>query len=299
MSVTQAPTPKEMQLKSWTGVAPGWRKHDATLVKGATPASEKLLELAGVRAGSRVLDIASGTGEPAIPAARRVGPAGSVLGTDFVEPMLAFAREKASAAGLGNVEFRRVDGETLDVPAGTFDAVTIRWGLMFMPDAVACLRGAHRALKPGGKIAVACWAGPERNPWAAVPMGVLMKHTGMPKPDPGALGVFTYADPERLKSVLVEGGFKDVVVESVDLSMFDFDSFADYWTYTREMVGPVASMLEKVTPAERASFENDLAAEVAKLSPGGKVALRGRPGSRPARSSLLRVPRRVKTRGRS
>ena len=78
------PSPKQMQHQSWTGVAPNWRKHDATFVRGAAPAAEKLLDLAGVRAGARVLDVASGTGEPAIPAARRVGPSGYVLGTDGV-----------------------------------------------------------------------------------------------------------------------------------------------------------------------------------------------------------------------
>ena len=269
------PTPKQMQHQSWTGVAPSWRKHDAVFVKGAAPAAETMLDLAGVRVGSRVLDIASGTGEPAIPAARRVGENGYVLGTDFVEGMLETARAKAALAGLGNVEFRVVDGEALDVPAASFDAVTIRWGIMFMPDALGCLRAAHRALKPGGKIAVACWAGPEKNPWAAIPMGIMMKHANIPKPPPGALGIFAYADPERLKGVLVEAGFKNVVVEAVDLSLMEFDTFSEYWRLTHEMAGPIASMLETLPPAKRAVVEAEIAAEVEKLSPGGKVALQG------------------------
>jgi ubiquinone/menaquinone biosynthesis C-methylase UbiE len=269
------PSPKEMQHQSWTGVAPNWRKHDAVFVKGAAPAAEKMLDLAGVGVGSRVLDIASGTGEPAIPAAKRVGPTGHVLGTDFVELMLATAREKAAAAGLTNVEFRRVDGEALDVPAASFDAVTIRWGIMFMPDAVGCLRAAHRALKAGGRIAVACWAAPEKNPWAAIPAGIMMKHANVPKPPPGALGIFAYADPKRLEGVLVEAGFKDVVLEAVPLSLMEFDNFADYWRLTHEMAGPIASMLEKLTPEQRVAAEAEIAAAVGKLSPGGKVDLQG------------------------
>ncbi len=276
MSTTaQAPSPKEMQLKSWTGVAPGWKKHDVYFTKSTAAASEKMLDAAGVGPGMRVLDIATGVGEPGLAAARRVGPGGFVLGTDFVETMLAFAREKATAAGLRNVEFRCVDGEALDEPPSSFDAVTSRWGIMFMPDALACLRSAHNALKTGGRIAVACWAGPERNLWASLPAGILMRLAGIPKPPPGAPGVFAYADPKRLEGVLAEAGFKNVAVESVDLPMIDFDTFDEYWTWAREMVGPVASMLENLTPAQRAAAAAELKAEVAKRSSDGRTVLGG------------------------
>jgi ubiquinone/menaquinone biosynthesis C-methylase UbiE len=104
-----------------------------------------------VRPGQRVLDIASGVGEPALAIAGQVGPAGSVLGTDLAAAMLAFARENAAARGLSNVEFRCMDGEVLDVPPGSFDVVTMRWGLMFMPDRVAVREGAGRDAVAGGQ----------------------------------------------------------------------------------------------------------------------------------------------------
>jgi SAM-dependent methyltransferase len=274
-TTTQAPSPKELQLKTWTGVAPGWKKHDASFTKATTAASEKMLDAAGIAPGMRVLDIATGVGEPAIAAARRVGPGGSVLGTDFAEPMLAFAREKAVTAGLRNVEFRCVDGEALDEPPGSFDAVTIRWGIMFMPDALACLRNAHEALKAGGRIAVACWTGPERNPWVALPLGILMRLANVPKPPPGAVGIFAYADPKRLEGALAEAGFKNVAIEPVDLPIIDVDTFDDYWTWARELVGPVASMLEKLTPEQRVAAAAELRTVVAKQSPGGRTVLGG------------------------
>lgn len=267
--------PKDAQLASWTAVAPGWKKHDARLVRATAEVSERLLDRAGVRQGSRVLDVASGTGEPAIPAAKRVGPSGFVLGTDFVEPMLAFAREKAAAAGLRNVEFRRVDGEILDVPAGSFDAATIRWGIMFMPDAVACLRQVRGALKPAARVAVACWAAPEKNPWASVPAAIVMKHAEAPKPPPGAPGIFAYADPKRLEGTLAEAGFRDVEIETMRITMIDFDSVAEYWTYTRELAGPIASLFAKLSPDAQARASAEIADEVARLSPGGKVVLHG------------------------
>jgi SAM-dependent methyltransferase len=271
----QAAHAKELQLQSWTGVAAGWKKHDTSFTKSAAGVSDKMLDAARVGPGMRVLDIASGVGEPALAAAQRVGPGGFVLGTDFVEPMLAFAREKAAAAGLRNVEFRCVDGEKLDDAPDSFDAVTCRWGIIFMPDAGACLRNAHQVLRPGGRLSVACWAGPELNPWAAVAAGILMRLAGVPKPPPGAPGVFAYADPTRLQSALADAGFKNIAIDSVDVPMIDFDTFEEYWTWAGEFVGPVASMLNKLTPEQKVTAEAEVRAAVAKLSPGGRTVLGG------------------------
>jgi ubiquinone/menaquinone biosynthesis C-methylase UbiE len=273
--MTAPANPKDAQLQSWTAVAPGWRKHDQRLVESSAPATERLLDRAGVKAGMRVLDVASGTGEPALPAAKRVGPSGSVLGTDLVEPMLAFAREKAAAQGLRNVEFRCVDGEVLELPAGSFDAATIRWGIMFMPDAVACLRQVHAALKPGGRVAVACWASPEQNPWAAVPARVLMKAAEAAPPPPGAPGIFAYADPKKLEATLADAGFKSISVEPVELTMADFDSASDYWTFTRDLAGPIAMLFAKLSPEKQASATSEILSEIDRLSPGGRTILRG------------------------
>src|SRR5688500_16497060 len=142
---------KAKEQKVWTNVAPGWRTHDAFLVRATAAVTERMLQLTDLGPGKQMPDIASGTGEPAIPAARMVGPAGRVTGTDFVEDMLKSAREKAARAGLRNVEFQRADGEALEFPDASFDAVTIRFGLMFMPEPETCLRAVHRVLKPGGR----------------------------------------------------------------------------------------------------------------------------------------------------
>jgi enediyne biosynthesis protein CalE5 len=146
---------KARELQSWSSVAPNWRKHDKRLTEAFGRVSLALLDQAGVKEGDAVLDVACGTGEPAIPAALRVGPNGRVFATDFVAGMVDFAREKAAAAGLRNIEFRVMDGEQLDLPWATFDAATLRWGLMFMPDPTACLQRIHRALKSGARLALA------------------------------------------------------------------------------------------------------------------------------------------------
>jgi SAM-dependent methyltransferase len=191
---------KELEHLSWTEAAPAWRRYDTRIRTTFAPVTERMLQAACVGADARVLDIACGTGEAALAAAEQVGPGGFVLATDFVAEMLAFAREKAVQRGLDNVVFRRVDAEELEVPAGSYDAVLVRWGIMFMSDPGACLKRARAALRSGGRIAVTCWAGPERNAWAG-PVS--------------APSLFAFADPDRLRRAMEDAGFEDVVIDEV------------------------------------------------------------------------------------
>ena len=265
---------KDRERSSWTQVVPGWRKHDQYFVGATAPVTERMLALLRLAPKMRVLDIAAGTGEPAIPAAERVGPLGTVVGTDFVEEMLAFAREKASRRGLKNVDFKRVDGERLEFPDGTFDAVSIRWGIMFMPDPVECLRQAHRVLKSAGRIAVACWADPDRNPWASVPMAIIRSHLKAPAPTAGAPGIFAFASEERLRSALQSAGFRAVSVDAVEVTMADFNTGLEYFTFLREIAGPVATLFGQVPADKQSEVVDEIARQVA--GPGGRVVLKGR-----------------------
>jgi SAM-dependent methyltransferase len=267
---------KAKQLQSWTAVAPGWGKYDETVTAWAAPVAARMIELAGIGPGARVLDVASGAGEPAITIAEKVGPGGSVLGTDFVEEMLAFARQKAAKRSVRNIEFRRVDGEALEVDGKPFDAVTIRWGLMFMPDPLACLRPVHRALRPGGRLAVACWADPPRNPFVTVPMGVLKRHMTIPDPPPGAPGIFAFSNADRLRGVLMEAGFHDVVVEQVTIPMADFATGAEYDVFIRALAGPVASLFSQLPADKQAVVKKEIAEEAERKSAKpGRVVLQG------------------------
>ncbi len=267
---------KQSQHKSWTMVAPGWGKYDPLMRTWAAPVTERMIALAAIREGSRVLDIACGAGEPALTIAERVGPGGAVLATDFVEEMIGYARSKAQARSLSNVEFRCVDGEVIDAMKGAFDAVTMRWGLMFMPDPVKCMHCANSALKPGGKAVISVWTEAANNPFVTVPLGVLKRHMDVPTPPPGAPGIFALADPDRLRAIFAEAGFSDVTIEQVSLPMADFSTGAEYDLFIRELAGPVASLFAQLPADTQAIVKQEIAREAeVRSSKPGRVYLHG------------------------
>src|SRR4051812_1268828 len=124
---------REAQHRNWDSAAEGWMRWCEFNDRADAHISERLVELAGVRPGCRVLDIAAGYGEPALTAARKTGPRGRVVATDISAEMLAFGRERAAAAGLDNVEFVEADASSLDFPTASFDAAVSRWGIIFEP----------------------------------------------------------------------------------------------------------------------------------------------------------------------
>lgn len=153
---------KIQQQKDWDTVAPGWQKWWKTFEKGGQKVNDKLIELAEIKAGQRVLDIATGIGEPALTACRIVGDSGYVLATDISPAMLAIGKERARRHGSKNIEFKDGDAATVVLPSSYFDAALCRWGLMFVPNIFRVLQNIWKSLVPGGKFAAAVWGEPER-----------------------------------------------------------------------------------------------------------------------------------------
>ena len=272
------PTPaefKERERNAWASVADGWKRRDELLKRGAAPVTARMLELAGIATGQRVLDIASGVGEPSISVARQVGSQGKVIGTDLVEEMLAYAREKASEAGLDNIEFHCVDGETLEFDADSFDATTCRWGLMFMPEPEACLRQAHGVMKNGARLAVACWAAPEKNPFVGVLMQTLGKYMELPKPPPGTPGIFALADPERLRNVIAAAGFQDIELEELEIDVIEVDSGQSYWEAMSDLAAPVMVLVNRLDETTRTRYINDVIETAESMKQGDTLRMRG------------------------
>ncbi len=176
---------RDGQRQQWNSAATGWRRWSELIDGAASGISERLVELAGVEPGSRVLDVAAGYGEPSLTAARRAGSEGSVLATDISAEMIAFGRERAAATGLENIKFVQSDAASLDFPAASFDAALSRWGIIFEPDAEAAAARIRSFLEPGGRMAISSWGSPDRVPFLAIPMRTAMQRLGVPPPQPG------------------------------------------------------------------------------------------------------------------
>lgn len=156
---------KNAQREQWNKDGAAWRRWNPVLDRWYGEATRQMLDLARIRPGQRILDVAAGAGEPAVSAAERVGPSGHVLATDISEGIVELARQVARERGLEQVETRAMDGEQLDLPDASFDAVLCRLGLMYMPQPVTALSEWRRVLRAGGRVAVAVFSTPERNSW--------------------------------------------------------------------------------------------------------------------------------------
>jgi SAM-dependent methyltransferase len=242
---------KAGQRRDWTEAAEGWRKWWRPLEAALGPVGDRLIQLAAVRPGHRVLDVATGIGEPAVTAARLVGPAGRVVGTDISPGMLAVARERAAELGLGNVEFHEVDAEALDLPESSFDAVLCRFGLMFLPDVDRTLVGIRRLLVPGGRLAASVWGPPERYPMATAAFGAVARVLELPPPAPGTPGMFSLADGDALAGRFRAAGFADVHTETL-IVRIEFDSLDESMRFLQEVAAPINNLLADETPERRA-----------------------------------------------
>ncbi len=266
---------KREQREYWAKAAAGWRLNDERMRKGTAPMTERMIALAGIAPGMRVLDLASGNGEPGLPIAHVVGPAGSVLLTDQSPEQLDFAREKAEAQGLSNVEFRVADAEEVEMDEGRFDAVTCRCGLMFLPEPLRAMRIAHAALRTGGRVAVAVWGPPQLNPFYTLPYGVLMKYSDAKPPEPGQCpGIFAFAERSRLSALLTEAGFGDIAVEDLELWPADYENGDAYWQ-AAQLSGPVSREIGKIPEAATESLRRELIDAVTGGNPSGPVRMKG------------------------
>jgi ubiquinone/menaquinone biosynthesis C-methylase UbiE len=176
------------------------------------PATQMTLDLAEVRTGSRVLDVAAGTGDQTLITAQRVGPTGYVLAADVSASMLKLAAEAAREAGLTNVETRVMDAENIDLDADSFDAVICQLGLFLFSNPANVLRGMRRVVRPGGKVAALVFSTVEKNPYQGIPMGVARRFGIAPLP------LFSLGETDFLENTFRESGLRDVTVRALSFS---------------------------------------------------------------------------------
>lgn len=236
------------QRQDWDSVAAGWQKWYRTFENGAYKMSYKLIEMAKIKPASKVLDIATGIGEPAIAVARFVGASGHVLATDVSLQMLTIARERAIAENLEEIiDFKEGDAATIDLPEFCFDAALCRFGLMFLDELDLGLSNIYKSLVKGGRFAASVWATPEKVPQLALAMDTVRKELNILSPPPLATpGPFSLADEEVLKNSFVRCGFKVMDMERINIA-FEFDSAEEYTNFTKDIAAPVLAMLADQT----------------------------------------------------
>jgi ubiquinone/menaquinone biosynthesis C-methylase UbiE len=257
---------KESQRQSWDGVSKGWQKWWKTIEDGAQNISNRLVELANIKPGDKILDIATGIGEPAITGAKQVGSNGHVMATDLSPQMLSIAKQRAASLGLENImEFKEGDAEAIDLPPSSFNAVLCRWGLMFLPNLSGALSNIHKTLVPDGYLAAAVWATPDKVPFLGLAINTVRNETRAPPPPPGTPGPFSLADENQLRKSLIEIGFKDVHTEHLN-TVFEFDSAQDYTQFQKELTAPIIAMLANETKSRRDEIWNKVTEAAKKYS---------------------------------
>lgn len=233
---------RDGQRKQWDGAAAGWAKWADLTDSAAGGVCSRLVELAGVRPGSSVLDVACGNGEPALTAARAAAPDGRVVATDISAEMLARGRERAVAAGVDNIEFLESAAIALDFPEDSFDAAVSRFGIIFDPDGEGAAARVRGLLADGSRFAISSWGTPDEVPMISLPMKTIMGRLDVTPPPPGTPGPLSRPTEDALSGLLTGGGFSDVQAERMTVS-FTWDSAAEYTTFIREIAPPVSALL--------------------------------------------------------
>ncbi len=241
---------KKTTHAQWQDAAKAWNDWGKLLRDWLGPTTEAMLDMAGVKPGSHVLDVAAGAGDQSLMAAERAGPTGRVLATDISENILEFAAENARAQGLSNLETLVMDGEALDVPPASFDAAISRVGMIYFPDQQAALAGIRRALKPGGRFATIVYSTPENNGFFSVPVRIIRERAKLPPPLPGQPGPFSLGGPGVLAGVLEQAGFSDIEERVIDAPVL-LPSAADCLRFERESFGALHQMLGSLSAAEQ------------------------------------------------
>ena len=257
-----AETFKRSTREQWDRTAAAWNDHAPLIRAWLRQATEAMLNMAAVKEGSRVLDVAAGAGDQTLDIAARVGPNGHVLASDLSADILAFARENAARAGYRNVETHAADGERLGVPAESFDAAVCRLGLMFFPDPLQGLREMRAALKPGSMACTMVFAAPQANPCVAICMMTALQHAGLPPRDPYQPGgLMSLGKPGLIDELFAQAGFRDVATTRL-AAPFRLASAGAYLDFIRTSAGPILQIMSRLDDAARQGAWDEMEAKL-------------------------------------
>ena len=262
---------KEQMRQDWSTVVPAWRKWKSQQEAHTHAATEMIIQTARLKPGMRVLDLASGTGDPALTLAEVVGPSGHVTATDLVPEMLLVAEESARERGLTNISFQQADAEALPFPDQTFDVVTCRFGVMFFPNVQQALQEIRRVLKAGGRAAFIAWGPGEQNPDHRIPQEILRKYAQIPPAEPGAPNPFKFAQAGALSTVMREAGFKRVQ-EGYRIIPRPWPGPAEQcWEFQKQVRASLQRSIDRLAPEKRQQADGKVIAAIRQFYDGQQV----------------------------
>ncbi len=257
-------------MLAWDAAAAGWDRHSGLIRSWLQEATTAMLDAAGVRAGSHVLDVAAGAGDQSLDIAARVGPSGRLLITDLSAHILALAENKLHSAGYRHVEVLRADAQHLPWNAtlrgAGFDAAVCRLGLMFCAAPQMALQGIHQALVPGGRFSGLVFAGPERNPCIATLGATAMRHAGLAPASPFKPGtLMSLGQPGLMQSLLAAAGFSDIHVLALDAPM-RLPTVQHYIDFVQTAGLPIMALLAPLPLAAQRAAWQDIETQLQRFS---------------------------------
>lgn len=256
-------------------IAPTWERRRAEVEEVSRPVREWLVRELGPRDGDTVLELAAGLGETGFDAGAMVGHRGHLISSDFSPAMLDAARRRGAERSVGNVEYRVIDAERIELDDDSVDHVLCRFGYMLMADPAAALAETRRVLRPGGRLTLAVWGPPERNPFFAI-LGINLTTRGLiPPPEPPpAPGLFNMASAERTTALLHGAGFVDVRTEEVPVR-FRLRDLDEYIGLVADTAGPLGLALRGLSDPELANVKAEVEESFGRFAAGTGYRLPG------------------------
>jgi SAM-dependent methyltransferase len=244
---------KEGVRREWSDpvTVAGWRRWFPKMLAQFQAGTDVLLSAASLSEGLRVLDLASGSGDPAIALAGAVGCAGQVVATDSSHDMLALAEENCRDRGLENVSFQLADAQDLPFPDESFDRVTSKLGVMYFVDCTQALGEIRRVLKPGGRIALLAWGRPDISPYIQAGLGPALERAQLPPPPAGAPQPFRFAEPGSLSAELKLAGFQQIEEETHVVPLAWPGPPEEVWEHLYAIAAPFRPIIDGLRPEDR------------------------------------------------
>lgn len=231
--------------------------------------TETIVQLAAAGPGMQVLDLACGTGEPAISLAAQVGVKGRVIGIDTNSELLEVARARAQQRCL-NIEFRQADAHALPFSPESFDRVTSRFGVMFFDDIARALGEARRVLRPQGRIALLAW-GPFEQPYFLSTMAVVRRHVTAFTPQPDSVSMFRFSQPGSLTAALKQAHFTRIEEHTMNVPWRWPGPPEEVWEYFREITVPFRPLLSSIPPDKAEQVDAEVVAAIRRYYDGKQV----------------------------